>query len=86
MYENISPDEMKKLLFRQQEDLQNLTVIKDEYVSTIKKQDAEITRLLRLLEEREEQVRKLNEVVQQMHNERATEYRADASKRGERIE
>lgn len=71
---------------RQQEDLARLTRIRMRYAETIKVQDDEITRLLRLVREHEEQEKKQNEIILRLQSEKADYYRADASKRGERID
>ena len=86
MLEIISLEDAKKIMLRQQEDLQRLTKIIDDASVTIRESSGEITRLLKLCSDHEKTIAKLNEVICNMHAEQAQEYRVDASRRGERLD
>lgn len=86
MLEITSLKDAKKIILRQQEDLQRLTKIIDDASTTIKESSGEIIRLLKLCSEHEKTIAKLNEVICNMHAEQTQEYRVDASKRGERLD
>lgn len=86
MLEPMSFEEAKKIILRQQEDLQNLTIIIEDSAKTIQSLSEETTRLLMLCAEKEKVIAKLNEVIHSMQSEHSQEYRIDASKRGERLD